>query len=255
MRDALGGLTSPVDPALVTDTLAPADPARREICGLLRAAINGECRDAWAKVQATLPASHYLRSALPVQDAIELEPDPNNLGQRKPGWPLLAVYRTGESTSEWVFTGRHRVTQQWAVDYLLGPLDIADVRKIGDLCTCAKGAIASALLHGLYPGHPGATPAVPPYRDGDRLVVPVASLLLKKVIGPAYGKVEGLPAPWFGMTCIVETTELTQALPDPLDAVPAKQTPDNGPMDLELGLATEGAATIPDFIRVGQKWG
>lgn len=257
MIGKVGGLTFPVAASAVTDSLTPLDPARHEMAGLLAAAINGELGAVWAKVCATLPTGHILRTSKPVQDVVELEPDASTLGTRKPGWPLLAVYRQGKATYSWKFEARQTRTQRWNIDYILGPLAIDDVRKLGDALTAAGSVVAETLMHGFYPGHPSASPAVAAYGTGEPFAVPVSSIEMVGQSGPGYAKAEGMGGDakdYYGITFEVETTELTEYLTDPAtDTLLDFSNATLGPTDLDIGLAVDpiDGVTLPHFVEVG----
>ena len=56
-------------------------------------------------------------------------------------FPLLCVYRTGEPAFDHVTIEEERITQDWGIDYILGPLDVDDIPKLGDIC----GAVGKAV--------------------------------------------------------------------------------------------------------------
>lgn len=256
MIGAVGGLTFPVAASAVTDSLAALDPARHEMAGLLAAAINGELGAPWAKIVATLPTGHMLRGTTPVQDVVELEPDATNLGTRRNGWPLLAVYRQGKATVTWKFEARQTRTQRWNVDYILGPVAIDDVRKLGDILTAAGSVIGYVLMHGFYGGHPSASPPVAAYGTGIPFAIPVSSVHLVGQTGPGWAKAEGMGAeakPYYGITFEVETTEVTSVLTDPATDTTLDNTDSLGPTDLTINLAVDpiDGGTLDDFIVIG----
>jgi len=129
---SIGDLSFPI--AGVTDSLAVLETARAKIVGLFTAAINAEWSAAWNAVVGTLPTGHPFTSTVPVQDTLELEPTPQVMQQRKAAFPLLCVYTVGEATYDQITLQEERLTQEWGVDYILGPLDIGDIRKFGDIC-------------------------------------------------------------------------------------------------------------------------
>jgi hypothetical protein len=256
MIGAVGGLTFPVAATAVTDSLAALDPARHEMAGLLAAAINGELGAPWAKIVATLPTGHILRNSKPVQDVVELEPDATTLGTRRTGWPLLAVYRQGKATVTWKFEARQTRTQRWNVDYVLGPLALDDVRKVGDILTAAGSVIGYVLMHGYYGGHPSASPPVAAYGTGIPWAIPVSSVHLVGQSGPGYAKAEGMGGEakdYYGITFEVETTEVTSVLTDPATDTTLDNTGSIGPTDITIGLAVDplDGVTIPSFVKIG----
>jgi hypothetical protein len=188
LYEGFGGLALPVDAADVTTTLTPLDPARAVLSGLFRAAINAELGPAWTKATAGTP----LASSSPVQDVLEIPPTADKMKQRVAGWPLLCVYRDGDGVCEehTLNGGVERLTQPWTVDYILGPVDIADLRKLGDVFQAVVKIVRLCIRrrgHEAYQGgalqfFPGQLP------DGDVPLFPRSSLLgavsLKGYSGP-----------------------------------------------------------------------
>lgn len=254
MIGQLGGLVMPVAASSVSDSLAVLDPARKELAGLCAAAINGELGAAWSKVVATLPPAHFLRGTKPVQDVQELDPDAAAFTQRKPGFPILCCYRQGRANYTWKYNRQQTRIQRWNLDYILGPLAVDDVRRVGDVLTAASSVVAETLIHGFYPGHPSASPPVPAYGTGQPFAVSVAYVHMVEHTGPGWGKAENSEKPYYGLTMSIETWELTEFITDPAtDEVLALQTGDVGNVDIDMGLAVASGegVTIPHFIEVG----
>lgn len=132
--EKFGGLDLPVFSADVDDTLNALDPAVHTLAELFKAAVNGELSEAWAKVTGNLPAAHPLFASSAVSDTLELEPTPQVMTQRKQAWPLLCVHRTGTATYEHHTMQLVKLTQPWALHYILGPLDIGDLHKLNKVC-------------------------------------------------------------------------------------------------------------------------
>lgn len=129
---SIGGLSFPITG--VTDSLSVLDPGRVVMTALFKAAINDEWNEAWTAVTTTLDAGHPLIGTDPVADTLEVEPTPQIMQQRKAVFPLLCVYRHGEATYEQQTLQDEQLSQEWGVDYILGPLDVGDYRKLGDIC-------------------------------------------------------------------------------------------------------------------------
>lgn len=131
LYQGFGGLSLPADAGSGATTLTALDPARAVLAGLFEAAINAELGTAWTQVTA----GTVLDGTDPVEDVLELPPTGPNMKQRKAAWPLLCVYRDGAGTFEQhAINGQvERLIQPWTVDYIVGPLEIGNVRKLGDI--------------------------------------------------------------------------------------------------------------------------
>lgn len=130
LYEGFGGLDLPIPAESTLRTFTDTDPARAVMAGLFRAAINAEFGARWAVATRGQKA---LEGTLPVQDVLELPPIGSRLKQRKTGFPLLCVYRDGVGTTDEHTLGIERLVQPWTVDYILGPLELGDVRKLLDV--------------------------------------------------------------------------------------------------------------------------
>jgi hypothetical protein len=146
MLQTMGGLTLPAVEDSDNDTLASLDPARDQLLAFFAAAINSELGAAWTAVTDTLGASHRLYGTSPVQDTLPDEPTEQFLTQRKTGFPLLALHRVGTGQYQRLTLELTRLVQPWKLYYILGPLDIIDVRKLKDVCV-AVGKIVALATH------------------------------------------------------------------------------------------------------------
>lgn len=258
MIGSFGGLTLPAPTTGITTTLAPLDPARTALAGLLKAAINGELRDVWALVTAGLPATHPLAGSTPVRDVLELEPDPQTLAARKAGWPLLCVYREGKATTQMVSARYNRRIQQWRADLILGPIGtVDDVRRFGDLAMAAVTVATATLHHGIYPGHPSATPPVAAYGTGRFPAVPVDFVTVKGHQGPGLATVEQLGGDakqLYAVTIEIETWESELIVSDPAtDTLLDFVDTDLGAADVTINLAVpeDQGSELSNFVVVG----
>lgn len=134
LYQSVGGTSFPLDPAQYTESLAGLDGTRDRLLELFRAAINAEFGVVWQQVTNGLPTGHLLHGSLPAQDALPMEPSAQVIGQRKTGFPLLCLHRTGSPTYEEHLIDQGQVKQQWLLHYVLGPLDTEGVRKLSDIC-------------------------------------------------------------------------------------------------------------------------
>ncbi len=238
MTDSLfenfGGLRLPITSDKVDTNLSALDPARAVLANLFSAAINAELGAVWSKVTATLPADHKLKGTKPVEQTLELPPNADTLGQIKEVWPVLAVHRAGEGLYDQYTLYNDRLTQTWNVHYILGPVGIAEERKLGDICVAVAKTIRMVIQLG---GHSAFESGAVQFFD-DKAAL--AYINLKSQEGPGQAqfvaKDEASPL-YYAITLTLETWEITQ---DNLDGYP-----DFSGMSLNVGVGgTEGTAQL-----------
>lgn len=106
-----------------------ADKAQEVLLGLFQAAIASELGGIFDIATMGTP----LAGKPIVADVWPGLLTPAVMKQRKGGFPLLAVGWTGQA--EWAehTLGIDKVTRKWAVDYVLGPLDVGPAQKLDKL--------------------------------------------------------------------------------------------------------------------------
>lgn len=108
-------------------TLTDLDPAQDLLIALFKTAINNDLGPAWEEARVGTP----LAASDPVQTTVPYEPDDEIFKELKVTFPALCVWREGEATEK-PFTAQYdAITQQWGVDYIMGPLIVEDRRKLG----------------------------------------------------------------------------------------------------------------------------
>lgn len=111
---------------------ADIDPARDRLLELFKMAINYEFGARWtAAVQSLDPRSKFFPT-LPVSDALPCAPTKRAIEQRKSGFPLLCLHRSGDIEVEQYVMDSHRLVQDWTMHWILGPGDLEVERKLGD---------------------------------------------------------------------------------------------------------------------------
>lgn len=163
--ETFGEFDTPVTADQLDGTLGVIDGGVHVLAELFKAAINAELSEAWpALVGATggpagvIGSNHPLFNTSAVADTLEIEPSRQVMTQRKALWPLLAVHRVEKGVYSWFTTEIQRLTQQWAIHYILGPLDIGDLHKLNKICVAVPKIISMVLRdcgHRAYQG--GAT--------------------------------------------------------------------------------------------------
>jgi hypothetical protein len=135
LYQSFGGTTFPTTAADVTDTLVSLDPGRDLLLELFASAINSELGEVWTAVTGTMGTSHPFAGTTPVQGKLPEEPTRQNLTSLKKGFPLLALHRDPEEETKYEpYTLEvDKLTQQWKLHYILGPLDVIDQRKLKDI--------------------------------------------------------------------------------------------------------------------------
>lgn len=128
-----GKLSLPISEDDITDSFSVLDPVRDRLLALFTAAVNDEFGSAWTTVTATLPTGSKLIGTSPVQDSHPGEPTQSLMTTRKAGFPLLCLHRTGEPVFEQYLMDQDKLTSQWHMHWILGPLDLEEQRKLLDL--------------------------------------------------------------------------------------------------------------------------
>lgn len=126
----VGAQTLPVSDGDVVDTLAPLDKARDGMLALFASALNDELSGGWDKVAALVPS---LAGTQPVADTFPGAPSPEYLAQRKFGFPCLFLSRDGQADIDEFTLWEERFVQTWGLHYILNPLDVGNIRKLGDV--------------------------------------------------------------------------------------------------------------------------
>jgi hypothetical protein len=224
-----GGLELPVEEDDVTDGLRVLDPARNVLIELFRSAINSELSEAWTKATT----GTILAGTSPVEDVLEMHS--GEIKERKGAFPLLMLYRDGTGTYEQHTLFDDRLVQQWQLHYILGPLDIELVRKVGDACIAAAKIVRMVIRDR---GHRSYENGAVQFGDGKGSL---SSIELKSQEGPGQASFIGSDdSPlYYAISLTLETTELTG---DNLEAFPTFEG-----ASFEIGVGG-GEGTIPGLI-------
>lgn len=229
-----GDLDFPVTTSITT-TLTPLDPARERLTALFKAAINAELGTAWTTVTNTLDSGHALYGTSPVQDTLELAPSPAVMTQRKPAWPLMCVYRSGKATLEPFTMHIDRIVQEWTVDYILGPLDVGDLRKVGDVCIAVAKIIRAVIRRRGHASYDSGALQFFPDKGG------LGAIELKSSEGPGQASFAGDESGtlYYALTMTLETVEHLTDDADEFGAFDA--------IDFEVGVGS-GDGIVPGLI-------
>lgn len=130
-------------------TLAPLDPARDMMLAVFAAAINAELGPAWAVVAPAIPSL----TALPVADTWPGEPSPEIVLQRKCAFPCLFLARSGVGTYSDFSVSQKKLTQRWGLHYIISPIDVGDLRKIGDILVRVGAVVMHTIERGGHPSY------------------------------------------------------------------------------------------------------
>lgn len=130
---SFGKFSVPLSIGDITDTLSVLDPVRDRLLALFVSAINDEFGAPWEKVTPFLADGNPLIGTSPVEDSYPEEPTLTLMTERKAGFPLLCLHRTGDPLFEQYLLDRDKLTQQWHMHWILGPADIDTRRRLGDV--------------------------------------------------------------------------------------------------------------------------
>jgi hypothetical protein len=155
----VGAVVFPVEGDQVTDEqlFSVLDPLRDRLLQFFRAAINKELGQGIDTVEPTSAwaacrTGTKFAGALPVADTIYTQPTPEMVLASKYLFPLLAVYREGSADDEFTID-TERIGSRWGVDYIVGPLDSADHRRMSAAVHGAHMVILQALRAGRHPAY------------------------------------------------------------------------------------------------------
>lgn len=152
LYSSLGALTLPPNVADVGDSLQTVlDPALDKLVELFAAVITAELGAVFdlAKVGTSLAGVDVVQTKLPMAPSVAV------LQRYKAAMPLLCVCRDGKATWDELTLHEERMTQQWSVDYVVGPLSLDDERKLGSIAVAALKAIRGTVSRGYHPAFEG----------------------------------------------------------------------------------------------------
>lgn len=138
-------------------TLLDTDPVRDVLLGLFEAAINAELGPAWRRVTGGL-ANTQIDKTNPVSKTYGFEPRQELLQQLKAGFPFLALHRSGTAQHESHTLESDKLTQPWTLHYILPPLALDDLHRVGNVFQAVAKLIALVVRHRSHPAYEdGAT--------------------------------------------------------------------------------------------------
>jgi len=195
-------------------------PAQGILLDLFTAAIRTDLGTPWAT--ASGQTSLWGRNV--VNHAAQAQPTQDYLQTIKTDFPALFVYPLEESSSAAFTAGHDATTQRWCIEYILGPLDPAELRQIGGIFRTIELLVQEVILVGGHPAYamaPGGTqPQQILYWDGSDVTiddvttaVPGCGFSSVKLIGSTKGAAsfaEGSPV-YHGVRLTLETTEIGEA--------------------------------------------
>ncbi len=224
-----GAFEMRADASGITDTLEPLDPGRDVLLALFKQAILSDLGPYWNVARTDTPFA----AAAVVQDTWPGPLTPEVVKARKIDWPLLAVYRSGEAAVEQHTLEVDKITQEWAVDYVIGPLSPEDQRKLRDILQAVPKVLRETIRRR---GHPDYASGALQFFEGTGRF---AAVNLKSFeVGAAPFAGDSAPL-YHAVSCVLETMEIDGPLAG------AEATLDG--MSMSLGLSgPEG--TLPDAV-------
>jgi hypothetical protein len=152
-----GDLKLPASAGDVSDEqlFSALDPALDRLLALFKTAINVELGGEVGEVSSdsvwhVARRGTVLAQRLPVASTIWCKPTRKVLRERELPYPLLAIYRTTCEHDD-LTINQTRAIWSWQFDYILGPLDGADARRLS-AALVAVSKIVQLVIHNF--GHP-----------------------------------------------------------------------------------------------------
>lgn len=243
----VGALELPTE-ADVGATLRELDPAKEILIAVFRAAILADLGPRWETARTGTP----LADRDPVESTLDIEPTQEIIQQERLKFPLLAVYRDGNAEVTEFTLAIDRVTQRWGVDYVLGPLDPAAIRRIGNALHAVARIVMEVVNVGGHPAYgmdqSGTQPKqvlVGSYED----CTGFSSIrVVSWQTGQASFATDGQGPTYWWMTLQLETTE-DDARTDPYLGIPDHQA-----ADFKLGTGNEDGV-IDDLVEFESGFG
>lgn len=133
-----GGVVYPVTPATTNGALHDLDPSVYYAIAYWTAVLGKYLGERWS-AECTAAGRADIASTI-VKSSIGFDPD-GYLTQYQAGFPLLAVYRTGETVADHTVVWE-RTDATWSVDWILPPLTVAQAQRL----TPFLPAVAHALV-------------------------------------------------------------------------------------------------------------
>lgn len=138
------------------------DPARDMLLDLFKTAINQEVAHSTSGTPATTSPWHVataptkLAGVMPVADVFWETPSPDIMRETQFKFPLLCLYRE-ESRSMEQTLARDCIRTTWGLDYILPPLSVDDLRRIGGVMNAARMIVDLVVREGGHPAYNSGT--------------------------------------------------------------------------------------------------
>tara|TARA_R100001163_G_scaffold64608_1_gene59267 strand:- start:3907 stop:4695 length:789 start_codon:yes stop_codon:yes gene_type:complete len=246
MSDSLyryfGGTSYPVDGAQVENTnlFSVSDPGRDKLIALFKTAINMELAQSTTLVQpasawAAVTPSTALDGILPVSDTTYDMPRKSVLRETKLTYPLLALYRTSATHDEFTLA-QEQITQLWGFDYILGPLSVADFRRLGGALNAVKTIVQLCIRRR---GHPAYQNGALQFGKGSGNFSTVQITESSEGVANYGQEAEGME--FFSLHMVLKTTEH--------DGIVEGTVPDLEGASVSIGVGSQ-SEILPDAINV-----
>ena len=194
-----GDVVSPVSALSVGDNLLAGafDPGAEKLREFIAAVIVAELTPAWSIARV----GTALESREPIADTLWRAPTKAALRAQSIPFPALFVERT-QQTHEELTLVVEQITTTWAVDYLLGPLTEADLRRLGGALNAVLGFVKLAIRQRHHPAYDNDRIQFGPGYGGFNTVRVVSSQM-----GPAEFGERGEGLEFHALHIDIETTE------------------------------------------------
>jgi hypothetical protein len=224
LAEAVGKPALPLA-ASTEGTLVSLDPGRDILLDLLAAALNYELAPVWESATAAT----NLAGTTPVQDKVPFALTEQVMTSTARKFPVLSVTRAEDEDSALdEFTlWQWRLTQQWDVEYVLGPLTAGNERRLKDVLAFAAKVVLLTIRQGRHMNHESGAPVLGPSGSATTATAGFSSVRIVRYRAGTASFADNSPQ-YHGMRIRLETTELTAfaEAPNDLDGASFLLNPD-----------------------------
>lgn len=136
------------------------DPGRDKLLALFKTAINQELAHSTSSSPESTSSWYIARVGTPLADKMPVEdtlfeaPTPDILRETELSFPILCLYREESQNVDFTLA-RTAVRTSWGLDYILPPLGVDNLRRLGGALNAVKTIIELVSHVGYHPAYEG----------------------------------------------------------------------------------------------------